>query len=114
MRELDRLSRRIGTGICPVIFAEGTRSRTGEVLPFHAGAVRRVLADNRLPIVAIAIDGGYRFSRMVDLSATARNATFRVRVVGVFPVGSDKSAITDAVRKSESSVRSQVEAWHRG
>lgn len=114
MRTLDILARRTRLGICPVIFAEGTRSRTGEVLPFQAGAVRRVLAAAPIPIVAVAIDGGYRFSRLFDLSATAKNAVFRVRIVGVFPVDGDKSSVTNAVHASEDAVRAQIDEWHRG
>ena len=113
MRELDRLARKSRQGTCPVIFAEGTRSRTGEVLPFQAGAIRRILSINPLPIVAIAIDGGHRFSRVSELSARARNAVYRTRVLRVYPADTSKSGVVNMVKQAEQEVRKQIEEWHR-
>lgn len=113
MRELDRLARRSRQGTCPVIFAEGTRSRTGAVLPFQAGAIRRLLSISPLPIVAIAIDGGHQFSRVFELSAHARNAVYRAKVLRVYPMDSSKSGVVNTVKMAESAVREQIEEWHR-
>ncbi len=41
-----------------IFFVEGTRSRTGELLPFKKGAFH-FAADNRLPIIPTAIRGSY-------------------------------------------------------
>lgn len=113
MRELDRLARRSRHGTCPVIFAEGTRSRTGEVLPFQAGAIRRLLSISPLPIVAIAIDGGHQFSRILEISARARNAVYRTRVLRVYPMDTSKSGVLNTVKQAEHAIREQIEEWHR-
>ena len=114
MRELDRLARRSRDGTCPVIFAEGTRSRTGAVLPFQAGAIRRIVSINPLPIVALAVDGGHRISHLPDLSARDNIVIFRTKVLRVFPSDSSKAGIARTVKEAEAAVRSQLEEWHRG
>jgi 1-acyl-sn-glycerol-3-phosphate acyltransferase len=62
----DRLSRRVSV----MVFPEGTRSRTGEMLPFRNGAFR-VAVDTRTAILPIAVagtrtalaKGSFRFGR---------------------------------------------------
>jgi 1-acyl-sn-glycerol-3-phosphate acyltransferase len=48
----DRLDKKVSVMIMP----EGTRSRTGELLPFHDGAFR-VAIERQLPILPIAVAG---------------------------------------------------------
>lgn len=114
MRELDRLARRSRGGTCPVIFAEGTRSRTGEVLPFQTGAIRRIVSINSLPIVAMAIDGGHRVSRLMELSARGAHLVYRTRLLKVFPADSSKGGVAATLKQAESMVRGQLEEWHCG
>jgi 1-acyl-sn-glycerol-3-phosphate acyltransferase len=42
---------------CAVIFAEGTRSRDGQLLPYRSAAVRIVARESGLPLLPVAIDG---------------------------------------------------------
>lgn len=111
MRELERLARSSKKGVCPVVFAEGTRSRTGEVLKFHAGAVRKILETVSLPVLTVALDGGYRVAATKDLTTNLQRMRYHVRALKLFSPPKDKSEINRILRESESLVRDQVTAW---
>ena len=46
----------VGKGYSMVVFPEGTRSKTGEVAEFKAGAFK-IAQKNRVPVVPFVIDG---------------------------------------------------------
>ena len=111
MNQLRSLGRRAASGTSPVIFPEGTRSRSGKVAQFNAGAVRRVLEPCPLPIIAIALDGGYRFSRLNDLTKRMRNTTYRARIVAVYDTPTDKRAVASTLADANERIAEQVERW---
>jgi 1-acyl-sn-glycerol-3-phosphate acyltransferase len=111
MKELERLALKSRDGICPVVFPEGTRSRTGEVLKFHAGAVRKILETVSLPVLTVAVDGGFRVARTEELTRNFVRMRYRVRTLKLFPPPRDKTETNALIRESESLVREQVAAW---
>jgi 1-acyl-sn-glycerol-3-phosphate acyltransferase len=112
-KALSTLGKRARCGVSPVVFAEGTRSRTGEVKPFHTGGVRSILRVTPLPIVGVAIDGGHYFASMENLLKSVRGLTYRIGFVGVFDPGTTKGTIQAAVESVHTAVTQQIEAWHR-
>jgi 1-acyl-sn-glycerol-3-phosphate acyltransferase len=58
MKSLDRAAKAIGEGGQVLLFAEGTRTRNGKLLPFKRGAFS-LAAKSGIPIVPIAINGSY-------------------------------------------------------
>lgn len=110
---LRGLGRRIGSGISPVVFPEGTRSRDGTVRRFQTGGIRTILAETSVPIVGVAIDGGYRFAVMSSLLKDLRGITYRVGFVGVFDPGSSKQSIQSAVSSVQAAVSRRITEWHR-
>jgi 1-acyl-sn-glycerol-3-phosphate acyltransferase len=58
MKSLDRAAKAIGEGGQVLLFAEGTRTRTGKLLPFKRGAFS-LAAKSGIPIVPITINGSY-------------------------------------------------------
>lgn len=50
----------LGRGVSVLLFPEGTRSRTGEVLPFNRGLGKLVL-DTRAPVIPVWIEGFERW-----------------------------------------------------
>ncbi len=109
--ELRRLGRETRQGVSPVVFPEGTRSRTGEVHEFRAGGIRTILGGANVPITAVAVDGGYRFASFADITGGLSSIQYRARLVGIFHHDGTKQGILDAVEQAESAVRTQIERW---
>lgn len=63
-----------------VIFAEGTRSRDGAVLPYHRAALRIVAAESGLPLLPVAIDGTWRASDLLRFPTGLPGRTLRVTI----------------------------------
>jgi 1-acyl-sn-glycerol-3-phosphate acyltransferase len=119
-REMKRLGRLTREGISPVVFPEGTRSRTGQVNPFHGGGVRTILGEANVPLTAVAVDGGHRFVSVGDILKGLSDVTYRAKLVGVYTHDGTKQSILDALSRAQSAVSEQIESWrvhdrvHRG
>lgn len=59
MKSLDRAAEAIKTSGSVILFAEGTRTRNGKLLPFKRGAFT-LAAKSGVPIVPIAINGSFK------------------------------------------------------
>ena len=59
MKSIDRAAKTIKTGGSVILFAEGTRTRDGKLLPFKRGAFA-LAAKSGVPIVPIAINGSFK------------------------------------------------------
>lgn len=59
MKSLDRAAEAIKTGGSVILFAEGTRTRDGKLLPFKRGAFT-LAAKSGVPVVPIAINGSFK------------------------------------------------------
>ncbi len=58
--DLDEMRRKLTAGgAIFIIFPEGTRSRTGELQPFHSG-IGRLVAQTNVPVLPCHLDGCFR------------------------------------------------------
>lgn len=112
MKTIDTFAKRaFRRGWSPVIFPEGTRSRDGTVGTFHAAGVRRTLELAPMPVVAVAIDGGWRLSTLDSLRNRLRGARYRLKVVKVYDTPSGKAEIGAVLNSARAEIAAQVEAW---
>jgi|SRR5271157_3439896 len=56
MKSFDDAAKKIRSGVSVVMFPEGTRSRTGDLLPFHAGTFHLAILSG-VPVVPITLNG---------------------------------------------------------
>lgn len=111
MRELDRLRNGLRDRECPVIFAEGSRSHDGSVKPFQSGAIRRLHAGRPLPLVALALDGGYHFVRVSDLTRLPKGHEYRISVAATFPAAKGKQELLEQIRQARDAIQEILRCW---
>ena len=99
----DRLARRVSV----MIFPEGTRSRTEDLLPFKDGAFQLAI-ESRVPILPIAIAGTRNC--MAKGSFAFRRAHARARVLA--PISTDGLTLADLAALREST-RATIDAARR-
>lgn len=103
MASIARGAASLRAGNSFLIFPEGTRSRTGQMLPFKKGGFIMAL-EAQVPIVPVAIEGGR--AAMRKGSAFVRPVTVRVRVGAPIPTeGLTLADRDDLIRR----VRSEIE-----
>lgn len=111
MKRIERLGRTIRANEGAVIFPEGTRSRDGEVLTFHSGAVRRVHASQGLQIVVVAVDGGWRITGLQDLVRMKRGHRYRIAAIDVYPPATGKRELLEQLTSAHDSIERTIARW---
>jgi 1-acyl-sn-glycerol-3-phosphate acyltransferase len=111
MKSLLRVLSLPGDRICPVIFPEGTRSRTGRLGKFHSAGIRFILDHSRLPVVAAAVEGGYKVQKFMDFFTKIRGLIYRTKIVGIYPHVSGKADTQKLLKTIENDISRQLLAW---
>ncbi len=79
---IRKASRELPHGL--LIFPEGHRSRTGEILPFRAGGFETTLRERRMPVYLVLNEGLWRVRRFVDLLFRTDQIDAVAEVMGPF------------------------------
>jgi 1-acyl-sn-glycerol-3-phosphate acyltransferase len=108
LASISRGAQALRAGSSFLIFPEGTRSHTGELLAFKKGGIIMAL-EAQVPVVPVAIHGGRH--AMQKGSAIIRPATVHVRIDEPIPTAGLTIADRDAL---SSRVRSAVQALLTG
>ncbi len=77
-----------------LVFAEGHRSRDGEVQPFQTAGVLTVLRERRMPVCVVVTDGFWSTRRLIDSVFGLGRIRGETEVVGVFEPPADDAALT--------------------
>ena len=113
LHEMTRIALMSRRGYCPVVFPEGTRSRDGNLGAFHAGAVRHILETVRIPVLCIALDGGYRVSGLTKLLHNMKDDYYRIKALKLYPAPRNKEEIREILKESRTLIDGQLEQWRR-
>ncbi|MBI9109064.1 MAG: 1-acyl-sn-glycerol-3-phosphate acyltransferase [Spirochaetales bacterium] len=111
LKTLERVALKSKNGYCPVVFPEGTRSRDGNLGPFHLGAVRKMLSTNTLPVVTAAIEGGWRVGDVKGLIENMKDFNYQVKILRVHEAPETKKEIRDILDKAYEDIEKQLSAW---
>ncbi len=76
-RAFEAMKDRIARGVSIMIYPEGTRSRTAELLPFRKGAFRLAI-ETQVPVLPIAISGTRHSIRSGSLLFNPADVTVRI------------------------------------
>ena len=102
------------SGLSFLIFPEGTRSRTGDLLPFKKGGFIMAL-EAQVPIVPVAIQGGR--AAMRKGSAWVHPVKVSVRIGKPIPTAGltldDRDELIARVRTAVAELRAQGSLWER-
>jgi 1-acyl-sn-glycerol-3-phosphate acyltransferase len=112
-RQLVKLARHSREGVCPVVFPEGTRSRSGRVRPFHSAAVRTILEEAAMPVVSVAVEGGYRIADVRGLIQNLRGCIYRVKLLSLYPQAMRRGEVKDILERTHEEISRQVEQWRK-
>jgi 1-acyl-sn-glycerol-3-phosphate acyltransferase len=108
---IDTALKRLGRGASLIVFPEETRTRTGELLPFKAGAALLAIRSG-LPLQPIGIAGTFEVLRRGGFTVTPSDV---VVAVGE-PISvegrtiRDRGALTDRLRERVSALREEARA----
>ncbi len=98
LRSLEVAAERIRGGVSIVMFAEGTRSADGSVMPFKKGPFALAIKAG-VPLVPIAIDGSGKLMPKNSWNITPGPVIVQVGApVDPAPFGEDRDALVKAVR----------------
>ncbi len=91
LRTLKQAARTLEHGM--LLFAEGHRSRDGEVQPFQTAGLLSVLRERRMPVYLIVTDGFWGARRLVDSVFGVGRIRGETEVVGSFEPPADDEAL---------------------
>ncbi len=107
----DQAAATIHSGISAIVFPEGTRSRTGELLPFKNAPFALAIAA-QVPIVPVYVHGTYRI--LPKGSLRLRPQPIRLQVGEPLPTAGlslgDREALRDRVRAAIVQLKARVDA----
>ena len=109
VKALLECRRKLASGVSVIIFPEGTRSRTDEMLPFKDGAFR-IAVDQQVPIQPVALAGTRNALPPGSMLFGKSNAV--IRILDPVPTAgltaADVPALTERVRELIAQARSEL------
>ncbi len=98
----------------PVIFPEGTRSKTGEMGKFFSAGFRRIADATKLPVAVCVIDDGYKINDILHVMENMHKINYRAKVLKVFPPAVTKEEQVAVLESARALMQSQLDAWRGG
>ena len=110
VRSVSAMSRRCKReGTIPAIFPEGTRSRTGELGVFHSAGFRKILEVEPLPVLVVAVEGGYQVAKLGDFFRRFGKMPYSARFLALLPAPGNKREALATLEKSRTLIEDSLE-----
>lgn len=114
MKVLDSFARKIvERNWIPVVFPEGTRSRDGAVGKFYAAGFRRMMDKAPLPVVVVALDGGYKFSTLGAFLSKMEGGSFKIKIVKIYDTPKTKVEQVAVLEDGKKLIEQQLAYWRK-
>lgn len=112
MKVLEQFGKRVlSRNQIPILFPEGTRTKTGDVGRFHSAGFRKLLEVTGLPVAVCALDGGWSIRDVRHIMTNLKNGSYRIKVLKVFPHPTTKQEEEDILLQSKKMIQTQLDEW---
>jgi len=111
LRTMKRAARALEHGI--LVFAEGHRSRDGEMQPFQPAGVLTLLRERRVPVWLVVTDGFWSARRLIDFVLGVGKIRGETEVVGVFDPPADDAALPAFIEHLHETMVAHLAAMRR-
>ena len=110
MRTITTMARRCKVdGTVPVVFPEGTRSRTGFLGVFHSAGFRKIQEIDALPTLVVAVDGGWKVAKLRDFFRNFGKTEYSARFLALLPAPTNKKEALSILDKSREMIEKSLE-----
>ncbi|MFP4363534.1 MAG: 1-acyl-sn-glycerol-3-phosphate acyltransferase [Spirochaetia bacterium] len=111
-RALSRLAERTSEeDFSLIIFPEGIRSKTGKLKRFHTAGMKTIMDRSELPVVSIAMDGGWELHNFASVIWRIPNKHYKVKLLKVYDHVEKRSEVDEMVQDIRQSILDQLTQW---
>ncbi len=111
-KELIRLGKSTKEDLCPVIFPEGTRSKTGEVGKFFTAAVRLIVENSEVPILSVALGTSKPLTTLKELIRNIKGTIYKVKILNIHEHPKTRKETKILLDRIYNELSGQVKKWH--
>ena len=98
----------------PVIFPEGTRSKTGALGKFYSAGFRRIADGTKLPVVICVVDDGYKINDIQHVMENMHKINYRTKILKVCPAPETKEDQMALLEEAQVLMQEQLDKWRSG
>ncbi|MCQ2596868.1 MAG: 1-acyl-sn-glycerol-3-phosphate acyltransferase [Treponema sp.] len=114
MKYMEKFGKRCAArNQCPVLFPEGTRTRTGQVGKFYSAGFRKLAESTGLPVVVCALDGGWELRDLMKIMSNLKNGSYRVKVLKIYENPKTKEEQQLILDESKVLIQAQLDEWRK-
>ena len=97
----------------PIIFPEGTRTRTGDVGKFYSAGFRKLVESSNLPVVVCALDGGYKIRDLNKILTNLQRGCYRVKILKIYDNPKTKEECINLLDEAKELIQQELDNWRK-